>query len=141
MNQKLTIYGHENILSTHPTTIEFTKEKTLTKRGNCIVGVNTDRALNDFSDKFKKSARNKKTKIIIEIKVGNLKEKITGFGHPDLNLSHKKDIIIRKSDFIDDRTLCIKADKSSLDLNREFVDKLKNPNENGNVIIKLIEGV
>jgi hypothetical protein len=31
--------GHENILATHKTTLEFTKDKRLSKKGDCIVAV------------------------------------------------------------------------------------------------------
>ena len=35
-------YGHENIRATHNRTIEFTKHKELSVRGDCIIGVNSD---------------------------------------------------------------------------------------------------
>ncbi|MEM2131517.1 MAG: DUF371 domain-containing protein, partial [Candidatus Woesearchaeota archaeon] len=34
--------GHENLLGNHKNSFEFTKEKELTKRGNCIIGVMAD---------------------------------------------------------------------------------------------------
>ena len=39
---KFRIYGHKNMLAIHKNTLEFTKDKELTKRGDCIVGVNSD---------------------------------------------------------------------------------------------------
>ncbi|MEM7819116.1 MAG: DUF371 domain-containing protein, partial [Candidatus Aenigmatarchaeota archaeon] len=44
-----------------------------------------------------------------------------------LKLSHAEDIVVRKSDFIDNRTLAILANKAACDLKRELVEKLKNP--------------
>ena len=44
-------------------------------------------------------------------------------------MSNPTDMVIRKSDYISDRTLAIHADKSSSDLPREFVEKLKNPKQ------------
>jgi len=44
-------------------------------------------------------------------------------------LSHPNDLVIRKSEFISDRTLAIKADKSSGDLSKAVVEKLKNPKQ------------
>ena len=49
-------YGHENILSTHKTTIEFTKDSELTLDGDCILGIKADfnsiRALRGLSSLF-----------------------------------------------------------------------------------------
>ena len=42
MSYSFTAYGHKNILATHKTTIEFTKDKELSLKGNCIVGVRAD---------------------------------------------------------------------------------------------------
>ena len=47
--------GHENILGTHKTTLEFTKDKHLTKKGDCIVAVAADKALADLSAEFKEN--------------------------------------------------------------------------------------
>lgn len=118
MHYTFTSYGHPNITATHKTTIEFTKDKNLTKRGDCIVGVNSDFSLN----KLKKIVRkNKKIKIVIQ--TDNLKEEINGILNPDFD--DDKEMVIRKSDFISKRTFMIKADKACSDLNRELVNKLK----------------
>ena len=42
MDYSFFAYGHKNILATHKTTIEFTKDRELSLRGNCILGVNAD---------------------------------------------------------------------------------------------------
>ena len=39
---KFSARGHENIRGVHKTTFEFTKEKELTLKGDCIIGVNAD---------------------------------------------------------------------------------------------------
>lgn len=129
--------GHKNILATHKTTVEFTKEKELTKKGNCIVAVSCNKSCNDLPENFKRELKaGKKIKIII--KVGNLKEEIIGYGSKDLELSHKKDIVIRKSSFVDSRTLCINANKSANDLNRNLIEKIKNKNIEVKIILKIV---
>ena len=35
-------FGHKNITANHKTTLEFTKENSVTKKGDCIIGVNSD---------------------------------------------------------------------------------------------------
>ena len=42
MIYKFNAYGHPNILGTHKTTFEFTKDNELTLNGDCIVGVKAD---------------------------------------------------------------------------------------------------
>jgi hypothetical protein len=116
--------GHKNITATHKTTLEITKEDYLTPTGDCIVGVNIDKSMADFSEGIREKIRSS-DKIIIEIVVGDLKETIIGKGHKDLILNHPTDIVIRKSSFICPRTLMINADKSAKELTREIVEKLK----------------
>lgn len=136
VQEKITTFGNKNILGTHPTTIEITKDSKLTERGDCIIGVNANKACADLSEELKKELKsNNKFKIIL--RTGDLEEKISGFGSPNLILTHKTDIVLRKSDFIDDRTLLINCDKSCADLNREFIEKLKNQEQKLEFIIKL----
>ena len=121
--------GHSNILATHRTTLEFTRAKTLTKKGDCILVVNIDRGLIDFDQNFTQLCRNINCRITIDLKCGNLSEKIIGYGHPDLILQHPTDIIIRKSQFICPKTLMIRSNKVAKDINREFLSQLQNPKQ------------
>jgi hypothetical protein len=118
------IFGHPNISADHKTTLEFTKDKELTKKGNCIVGVNSDFSFSEI----KKLLTYKKIKIIIE------DQEITADVNPDFN--DKKEIVIRRSDFKSPRTLGINADKAAIDLNKKLVEKLKNPKTKVKVEIK-----
>ena len=126
MGYIFTCFGHENITSKHKTTLEFTKDKYLTLKGDCIVGIKSDYSLLELK-KFIKSLKNDK-KIIIKIEILNndnkIIEKINAEVNPDFN--SEKDIVIRKSDFIDNRTLAIKADKAACDLNMDFIENIKN---------------
>ena len=110
-------YGHENILATHRNTLEITKDKDLTKQGDCIVGVNSDFLLSDITEILKQ----KKAKLILE--VDGLKEEVNFEINP--NFCDEHEIVIRKTDFFSERTLGINADKASADFNREFVSKLQ----------------
>ena len=106
----------------------FTKETHLSKTGDCIVAVAADKAAADLSQTFKDALRKPNAKLTITIDADGLTEQINASGSPKLILTHPTDIVIRKSDYISDRTLAIHADKSSNDLPRELVEKLKNPN-------------
>ncbi|HUT17100.1 MAG TPA: DUF371 domain-containing protein, partial [Acidobacteriota bacterium] len=50
-------YGHKNIQATHKTTLEFTKDKHLSKKGDCIVAVAVDKALTDLNAELKENLR------------------------------------------------------------------------------------
>jgi len=121
--------GHKNILSTHRTTLEFTKDKNLTKNGNCIVAVAADKSVTDLSEEFKRRLKKNNSKLTIIIEVNGFSDKVIAKGYPELALTHTNDIVIRKSGYICDRTLAIKANKAACDLSTDLVNKLKNPKE------------
>lgn len=134
--EKIFAFGHEKIIGTHKTTIEVTKENYLTERGNCIIAINANKAcfdLNNQTKKFLKSGG--KIKFIFEI--NGETDVVTAFGSPKLKLSNKTSIVIRKSDFIDDRTIAIKADKAAKDIKRKIIEELKNPN--AKLIIRVVK--
>lgn len=132
MSQKTTLeviwaFGHSNIQGIHPTTLMFTKDIHVSKNGDCIVAMASDKSVADLSVQFKEELRKPNAKVTIIIEAGDLKEEIKAFGSPKLCLCHPTDIVIRKSDYVCNRTLAVKADKSSLDLSRALIEKLKNP--------------
>lgn len=121
--------GHENILATHKTTLEITKEHDLSKRGTCIVAMSADKALTDLSSKFKETLRDENARLTILITAGEITETVGACGNPQLVLTHCMDMVIRKSSYICDRTLAVQADKAACDLSRGLVEKLKNPRQ------------
>lgn len=124
--------GHPNILATHKATLEFTRDSDLSLKGDCIVGVNADF---DVSKIKQLIASSKNKKILITIKIsGNIKEKITARLNP--NFSSDIEFVIRKTDFISERTFAIKADKAAFDLSREFIGFLKEKTNKINVIVQ-----
>ncbi len=134
MIEKIHATGHNNIRAMHRTTLEITKENHLTPKGDCIVAVSADKGLQNLPDTFKNKLRNENSRLEIIIKSNGIEEKITAGGHPELTLSHPTDMVVRKSNFICNRTLAINSDKAARDLDRGLVDKLKT---GGNVIIEL----
>lgn len=122
-------YGHENILATHRATLEFTKDPHLSKRGDCIITVATDKALADLTAEFKEKLRKPHAKLTITIGADGIIERVNAEGSPQLVLTHPREIVIRKSYYVCSRTLAVKADKSACDLSRELVERLKNPEQ------------
>ena len=118
--------GHRNVTSHHKSTFEITKDAEIGPTADCIVGVDMDKTMLDFPQEFKDKIANPDTKIIVELKTENGHDEITGFGHEDLTLTHPTDIVIRKSDYVCNRTLMIGADKAAKDLDGDLIDDLKN---------------
>ena len=120
MQYSFLTYGHPNITARHKNTLEFTKDKELTKRGDCILGVNSDFDL----EQIKRIVSNHK-KIKITLKSGNMSEEISADANQGFN--DEREIVVRKTGFISKRTLGINADKACVDLDKELISLLKNP--------------
>ena len=128
IEEELIAWGHPNIKALHRSTLEITKDPYVTPRGDCIIAVRATKAVRDLSEDFKSMARREKAKITLIIEVGNFKEVIKGYGHPDLEFLDERSIVIRKSDYICPRTLMIRANKVAVDLDRRLISLLRNPN-------------
>jgi hypothetical protein len=107
----------------------FTKEKHISKTGDCIIAVAADKAVVDLSREFREKLKKPNAKLTITIEADGLTQQIKASGSPRLVLANQTDMVIRRSAYISDRTLAIHADKSSNDLPRGFVEKLKNPEQ------------
>ncbi|ACJ16717.1 hypothetical protein, conserved [Thermococcus onnurineus NA1] len=118
--------GHENVRATHKSTLEFTKEDYLTPRGDCILCIEADKGINDLSEEFKRALKEGK-RLLIRIKIADLIDEVLAEGSPRLILEHPYSMVVRKSDYIDGRTLAIKANKAARDIDRRIVELLKNP--------------
>jgi hypothetical protein len=130
-------YGHGNIQATHKTTLEFTKDTHLTQKGDCIVTVAADKALADLSAEFKENLRKLHAKLTVLIEVDAVVEQVNAYGSPKLILDHPTDMVIRKSDYVCNRTLAVHADKAARDLPRDFVEKLKNPKQKVKITLEV----
>jgi len=128
MKEEIVARGHPNIRATHRTTLEVTKEKEVTPRGDCIIGVNAEKAVSDLNEGLKfwlKSGG--KIKIEIVLPDYDLKDELMAYGDPRLTFKHNADVVIRRSDFVCDRTLAVRSNKSARDISREIVELLKDP--------------
>ena len=113
----------------------FTKEKHLSKTGDCIVAIAADKAVADLNIRFKHLLRKPNAKLTIIIEADGLTDRISAFGSLRLTLADTTDMVIRKSNYISDRTLAINADKSSKDLPRKLIEKLKGPGQRVNITL------
>ena len=127
--------GHENISALHPSTLEFTREETLTPRGDCILAVSCDKGLKDIPEKLRKILL-EGGKIKITVCCGDERDEIIAEGSEKLVFSHPADMVVRRSAYVDERTLAIKANKAACDVKRSLVKKLKNPFAEVKIIIE-----
>ncbi len=124
--EKIYAWGHTNILCTHRTTIEITKETNLTKMGDCVIGVKASKACFDLIPDLKNHIKNG-NKLKVKLKVDEAEDYFYGFGNKNLKMLDKTDMVFRKSVFICDRTVLIGCSKSSKELSRKLIAKLKHP--------------
>lgn len=129
--------GHENVLASHKTTFEITKEPNLSKRGNCVIAVSADKALDDLGFDLKEGLRKNGARVSILIEAGGVAEIVNARGNSKLILDHPTDIVVRKGSHITDRTLAIEADKAACDLSRKLVEELRSPDKMVKIIITL----
>ena len=129
--EEIEFNGHPEVRAEHKTTMEITTEKHLTEKGDCIIGVNAKVACNTLNYNIKEEIQKDNNKITIELIVDNMKFKTKAMGSSKLSLKHKKDIVLRKSAFTCTRTIGINAENAAIDVPREMISKLRNPNVKG----------
>jgi hypothetical protein len=116
----------------------FTKDTHLSENGDCIVAVAADKAVADLSPQFKTALKRSNAKLTVTIEAKGVVEQIAALGSPILILSHPTDVVLRKSSFISDRTLAVGADKASVDLSRQLVEKLKDPKQQVKITLTVL---
>ena len=126
LEEEITFQGHKNVLSLHARTIEITKDSNLTKNGDCIIGVSANKSCNDLNTALKARLRSNGTIVKITIVVEPYEFELSGYGNKGLDITHEHDIVLRKSCYVDSRTLVVSCDKSALDIPRNMVSSLTN---------------
>lgn len=134
--EEINAFGHKNVLSSHTTTFEITKAAELTKEGDCIIAVKADKACSDLSKDFRNALKEAK-RVEITIEAGGVTDSVVAYGSPALRLEHEEDIVVRKSDYIDNRTLAILADKSASELKQDLVEELRKPNTKVKITLEI----
>lgn len=135
--ESISFRGHPMVRSAHPTTIEITTEDYLTENGDCIIGVAASKGCEQLNERVKEGLRTKDSPVTIRLVVGDMTFEVKAKGDPRLELSHPHDMVIRKSDFISDRTLAVHADAAARNLPRDMVRALKDPRTEGRLEIEV----
>ena len=114
----------------------ITTDKHLSKEGDCIIAVRAEKSLDDLRPDLKMIIRNEEAEVIFIMEARGQILVVRGRGHPGLTLTSPSEMVIRKSSFICDRTLMIKADIASSDIPPEFVRLLEGHNSEVQVTIR-----
>lgn len=135
IKETIICYGHKNVKATHRSTLEITKEDYLTPRGDCIICVKANKGLKELSDEIKEALKSGK-KVKIRITADDIVDEVEAVGDERLTFENEISMVIRKSEYVDGRTLAIRANKAARDIKRELVEKLKNPEQR--VVVEII---
>jgi uncharacterized protein len=133
----VTFRGHPMVSAWHPTTIEVTTEEELTPRGDCIIGVGADKGCNQLSEELKAAIRTKDSRVRIRLLVGGMEHVVNARGDPGLELSNPHEMVIRKSSFLSDRTVALRANAAARDIPRPMVRMLLDPKTAGRLEIEV----
>ena len=122
--------GHHNLLGTHKNTFEFSRDDHLTVNGDCILGVSATFTL----PLLQPALSWKRAKIVLFC------QGISDFVEFDVNAEFcsNHELVIRKSSFLSDRTFGINTTKGAIDISRELIERLKNPDASLLVTIEKI---
>jgi hypothetical protein len=93
--------------------------------GDCVIAVGADKAPADLGGEFKEKLRNSNARLTITIEADGITEQLHAWGSPNLLLTHCSDMVVRRSTYVDSRTLAINADKAARDLSRELGKKMR----------------
>jgi len=121
---KVVAHGHGMITAKHRNTMEITKDNYVTERGTCIIACSADKALRDLREDLKQLIKNDNTVVVVKIRCVDKFEIVLCRGSSRLTLSSDRKIVIRKSKYVDDATLCIESNKGAADLDRGLISRL-----------------
>ena len=101
-----------------------------------MIAVAASKGALGLSPAFKRIARDDQTQITVLLEVDELQERVVGWGHPALTLTHPGDLVARTSRFTCPRTLMIHAEKAAKNLARALIRRVQNPHQQ--IVLTLI---
>lgn len=117
--------GHPLVRATHRSTFEITTEGSLTPRGDCIIAVAADKSARALAPEFKQLASRDDARILIVMKSGSAVEIVRARGASSLTFEDPVSMVVRRSNYVDGRTIAIMSDKAAAHLSRELVTRLR----------------
>jgi len=124
MEEVIRARGHEHVSAEHASTFEVTRDDFLTPAGDCILGIEADRAPADFETGFVAACRDPEVTVRATLEAGGCTEVVEARGHPDLPFASDRSLVVRTSEYVDGRTVAVGADVAAGDLDRDLVRAL-----------------
>jgi hypothetical protein len=124
MERRVRANGHENVSAEHASTFELTSDDWLTPAGDCILAVEADTVPADLDAAFVEACQSHEATITATLRAEGHEATIEGRGHPDLSFENDRSMVGRTSDYVDDRTIMVGADKAAADIDRDLVAAL-----------------
>ncbi|MEL9990990.1 MAG: DUF371 domain-containing protein [Thermoproteus sp.] len=115
--------GHVNITARNKRTLEVTRDPYVTRSGDCIIACCADKAGPSLARELREALRRPGV-VEVVIEAGGVYEVVRGrtpLSAPD----NPHRLVMRKSNFVDDSTLMVAADKAAADLSRRLVEALR----------------
>jgi hypothetical protein len=131
MQEEVTFRGHPNVRCLHKTTLEITTQPNLTLKGDCILGVRASKGCSQLHPRIKENLCQDNFIVKIQLIVEPHCIEIVGRTSTNLLLSHPNDIVIRKSNYIDARTLSVRSNLSCADIPHSMVYSLQSSSTEG----------
>ncbi len=122
--QRVRATGHENVTAEHASTLEFTSDDWLTPAGDCILGVEAVPVPAAFADGFVEACQSTDATITATIRAAGSRQRIKGRGDPELTFEDDRSMVVRTSEYVDDRTVMVGADTAAAGIDRDIVDAL-----------------
>lgn len=133
ISEEILARGSPKITATDMSTIKLTKGNDV---DDATIGVRANKSGSSLSGEFKRTINSNKN-CEVKILVDDEEVAFFAYGSPALKLSDSNHITINKNDSIDEGTVLIISDKAAGDLDRDFVEKLKNPNSKIKVVLEV----
>ena len=121
--EEISFRGHPNVKGTHNSTLELTKDKELSPRGDCIVGVESEKSVADLAEDTKRYLKSG-LPVFLELVVDE-RYLFCAWGDPGLELSDTRSLVVRRSGYTCPRTLAVKSTAAASDIPRSIIEKLK----------------
>jgi len=119
-------HGHELVTLRHPTTIEITKDNDMTKRGDCILAVGASASASELSAELK-NLLHRGARLVVTVECAGIRDIVEAAGSKEMVFCDQTSIVVRKSSYIDGRTVGVLSNKAAKDINRDLARQLAEP--------------
>jgi hypothetical protein len=120
----VTAQGHEHVSGEHASTFEVASDDYLTPSGDCILGIKADSVPASFDDSFVEACQQRDAIVTVTLETDTHVEHVEARGHPDLTFESDRSMVVRTSEYVDDRTVAVEAEKAAGDIDRSLIAAL-----------------